>query len=106
MDLFGPTTYASAGGNLYFLVIINDFLRYTWVFFLHDKSRLHLYSRSLPRRLEMNLIAKSRRLEVTTEKNLTTPTFMNIVMRLGSSMKFLQHTHLNRMELLKERTRP
>jgi hypothetical protein len=37
MDLFGPTTYASAGGNLYFLVIVDDFSRYIWMFFLHDK---------------------------------------------------------------------
>jgi hypothetical protein len=68
--------------------------------------KLHLYSRSLPRRLKMNLIAKSRRLEVTMENNLTTPTYMNIVMRLGSGMKFQQHTHLNRMELLKGRIGP
>jgi hypothetical protein len=54
----------------------------------------------------MNLIAKSRRLEVTMENNLTTPTYMNIVMRLGSGMKFQQHTHLNRMELLKGRIGP
>jgi transposase InsO family protein len=40
MDLFGPTTYASAGCNLYCLVIIDDFSRYTWVFFLHDKSEV------------------------------------------------------------------
>ena len=38
MDLFGPTTYASLGGNLYCLVIVDDYSRYTWVFFLHDKS--------------------------------------------------------------------
>jgi hypothetical protein len=37
MDLFGPTIYASAGGNLYCMVIVDDFSRYTWVFFLHDK---------------------------------------------------------------------
>jgi hypothetical protein len=68
--------------------------------------KLHLYSRSFPRRLKINLIAKSRRLEVTAEKNLTTSTYMNIVVRLGSSMKFQQHTHLNRMELLKGKTGP
>jgi hypothetical protein len=34
--------------------------------------KLHLYLRSLPRRLKMNLIARSRRLEVTIEKNLIT----------------------------------
>jgi transposase InsO family protein len=38
MDLFGPTTYTSIGGNKYGFVIVDDFSRYTWVFFLHDKS--------------------------------------------------------------------
>ena len=38
MDLFGPTTYKSLGENLYCLVIIDDYSRYTWVFFLHDKT--------------------------------------------------------------------
>jgi hypothetical protein len=38
MDVFGLTTYASVGGNLYCLVIVDDFSRYTWIFFLHDKS--------------------------------------------------------------------
>jgi hypothetical protein len=40
MDLFGPTTYKSLGGNLYCLVIVDDFSRYTWVFFLHDKTEV------------------------------------------------------------------
>jgi hypothetical protein len=106
MDLFGPTTYASAGGNLYCLVIVDDFSRYTWVFFLHDKSEVACIFKKFAKRLKMNLIARSRRLEVTTEKNLITPTYMNIVMRLGSSMKFQQHTRLNRMELFKGRTGP
>jgi transposase InsO family protein len=38
MDLFRPTTYTSIGGNKYGFVIVNDFTRYTWVFFLVDKS--------------------------------------------------------------------
>jgi hypothetical protein len=29
MDLFGPTTYKSLGGNLYCLVIVDDYSRYT-----------------------------------------------------------------------------
>src|SRR6185437_12891741 len=39
MDLFGPTTYKSLGGNLYCLVIVDDYSRYTWTFFLEDKSK-------------------------------------------------------------------
>jgi hypothetical protein len=38
MDLFGPIAYLSIGGNKYGLVIVDDFSRFTWVFFLHDKS--------------------------------------------------------------------
>ncbi|WVZ80760.1 hypothetical protein U9M48_028213 [Paspalum notatum var. saurae] len=37
MDLFGPVAYISIGGNKYGLVIVDDFSRFTWVFFLHDK---------------------------------------------------------------------
>ena len=38
MDLFGPTTYTSIGGNKYGFVIVDDCTRYIWVFFLVDKS--------------------------------------------------------------------
>jgi hypothetical protein len=38
IDLFGPTTYTSISENKYEFVIVDDFTRYTWVFFLVDKS--------------------------------------------------------------------
>jgi transposase InsO family protein len=38
MDLFGPTSYKSIGGNLYCLIIVDDYSRYTWTLFLGDKS--------------------------------------------------------------------
>ena len=38
MDLFGPTTYTSIGARKYGFIIVDDFTRYTWVFFLSDKS--------------------------------------------------------------------
>jgi hypothetical protein len=37
MDLFGPIAYLSIGGSKYGLVIVDDFSRFTWVFFLQDK---------------------------------------------------------------------
>jgi hypothetical protein len=39
MDLFGPVAYLSIGASKYGLVIVDDFSRYTWVFFLQDKSK-------------------------------------------------------------------
>jgi hypothetical protein len=38
MNLFGPTTHTSIGENKYGFVIVDDLTRYTWVFFLVDKS--------------------------------------------------------------------
>jgi transposase InsO family protein len=39
MDLFRPIAYLSIGGSKYGLVIVDDFSRFTWVFFLQDKSK-------------------------------------------------------------------
>jgi transposase InsO family protein len=38
MDLFGPIAYISIGGSKYCLVIVDDYSRFTWVFFLQEKS--------------------------------------------------------------------
>ena len=38
MDLFRPTQYTSIGGNTYGFVIVDNYTRYTCVFFLVDKS--------------------------------------------------------------------
>jgi hypothetical protein len=38
MDLFRPIAYISINSNKYGLVIVDDFSRFTWVFFLQDKS--------------------------------------------------------------------
>jgi hypothetical protein len=39
MDLFGPITYISIGGNKYGLVIVDDYSRFTWVFFYKIKVK-------------------------------------------------------------------
>jgi transposase InsO family protein len=39
MDLFGPIAYISIGGSKYYLVIVDDYSRFIWVFFLQEKSQ-------------------------------------------------------------------
>jgi transposase InsO family protein len=39
MDLFGPIAYISISGSKYCLVILDDYSRFTWVFFLREKSQ-------------------------------------------------------------------
>nr|GEX24996.1 hypothetical protein [Tanacetum cinerariifolium] len=38
MDLCGPMRIESINGKRYVLVVVDDFSRYTWVFFLHSKD--------------------------------------------------------------------
>jgi transposase InsO family protein len=38
MNLFRPIAYLNIGGSKYGLVIVDEFARFTWVFFLQDKS--------------------------------------------------------------------
>jgi hypothetical protein len=40
MDLFGPVAYISIGGNKCDLIIVDDYSRFTWVFFYKIKVKL------------------------------------------------------------------
>jgi transposase InsO family protein len=39
MDLFGPIAYISIDRSKYCLIIVDDYSRFTWVFFLQEKSQ-------------------------------------------------------------------
>ncbi|WVZ53082.1 hypothetical protein U9M48_004068 [Paspalum notatum var. saurae] len=52
MNLFGPTTYTSIGGNNYGFVIVDDFSRYTWVYFLEDKTEVAHVFRKFAKRAQ------------------------------------------------------
>jgi transposase InsO family protein len=52
MDLVGPARVCSAGGKWYVLVIVDDYSRYAWVFFLADKGEMFGFVRDLILRLK------------------------------------------------------
>jgi transposase InsO family protein len=51
MDTIGPSRVRSMGGKWYVLVIIYDYSRYSWVFFLESKYEVFEYFQSLTLRL-------------------------------------------------------
>jgi hypothetical protein len=51
MDTVGPSQVRSMGGKWYVLVIVDDYSRYTWVFFLENKDEVFEHFRSLAFRL-------------------------------------------------------
>ncbi|GJV57806.1 retrovirus-related pol polyprotein from transposon TNT 1-94, partial [Tanacetum coccineum] len=61
VDLFGPSTIKSYGGNLYTLVVVDDYSRYTWTRFLKTKNeafeKFEILSRKIQNQLGSSIIA-------------------------------------------------
>jgi transposase InsO family protein len=62
MDLFDPIAYISIDGNKYGLVIIDDYSRFTWVFFLQDKSKTQEVLKKFLKRAQNAFDAKVKRI--------------------------------------------
>jgi hypothetical protein len=80
MDLFGPVAYISTGGNKYGLVIVDDYSRFTWVFFLQDKNETQEVLKKFLRRAlnEFDAKVKKIRSENGTEfKNTQVDDFLD-----------------------------
>jgi hypothetical protein len=83
MNLFGPIQYTSIGGNKYDFMIVDDYTKYIWVFFLVDKSDVFVVlSNHLSRAFTMNLKQPPRELKVTMVVSLRTQELMSCIMTL------------------------
>jgi transposase InsO family protein len=51
MDLVGPARERSTGGKWYILVVVDDYSRCVWVFFLEEKGETFGFVRDLVLRL-------------------------------------------------------
>ncbi|GJW93228.1 retrovirus-related pol polyprotein from transposon TNT 1-94 [Tanacetum coccineum] len=55
MDLCGPMRIESINGKRYVLVVVDDYSRYTWVFFLHSKDEASEVIISFIKKTQVNL---------------------------------------------------
>ncbi|XP_004966968.2 uncharacterized protein LOC101762853 [Setaria italica] len=73
MDIVGPARVRSAGGKWYVLVVVDDFSRYSWVFFLESKddafSHVHDLVLKLKNELSNNAVRAIRSDNGTEFKN-------------------------------------
>jgi transposase InsO family protein len=80
MDLFGPVAYISIGGNKYGLIIVDDYSRFTWMFFLQDKSETQEVVNKFLRRSQNEFDAKVKKIRSdngTEFKNTQIEDFLN-----------------------------
>ncbi|GKA73244.1 retrovirus-related pol polyprotein from transposon TNT 1-94, partial [Tanacetum coccineum] len=61
MDLFGPSAVRSYGGNLYTLVIVDDYSRYTWTRLLKNKieafDQFEIFSKKIQNQLGCTIVS-------------------------------------------------
>jgi transposase InsO family protein len=79
MDLFGLIAYISIGRSKYCLVILDDYSRFTWVFFLHEKSQTQETLKGFLRRAQNEFglrIKKIRSDNATKFKNSQIESFL------------------------------
>jgi transposase InsO family protein len=62
MDLFGPIAYLSIRGTKYGLVIVDDYSRFIWVFFLQDKSKTQGTLKHFLRRAQNEFELRSKKI--------------------------------------------
>jgi transposase InsO family protein len=90
MDLFSPVTYISIGSNKYGLIIVDDYSRFTWVFFLQDKSETQEVLKKFLRREQNKFDAKVKKIisdNGTEFKNTQVEDFLDE----GIKHEFLAH---------------
>ena len=78
-------------------MIVDDYSRYTRVFFLHDKTKVASCFKKFAKRAQNEFEVKLKKIRSGNGKDLTTQILKPIVMKLESSMRSPQHTLLNKM---------
>jgi transposase InsO family protein len=106
MDLFGPTTYSSAGGNLYCLVIVDDFSIYTWVFFLHDKSKAVSIFKKFAKKAQNEFYCKIKKIRSDNGNKFDDTNIHEYCDEIGINHEVSATYTPQQIELLNERTRP
>nr|GEZ64018.1 retrovirus-related Pol polyprotein from transposon TNT 1-94 [Tanacetum cinerariifolium] len=82
MDLCGPMRVQSINGKRYVLVFVDDYSRYTWVFFLHSKDEASEVIISFIKKTQVNLQLQVQRVRTdngTEFKNNTLAKFFDEV---------------------------
>jgi hypothetical protein len=97
MDLFGPIAYISIGGSKYCLVIVDDYSRFTWVFFLQEKSQTQETLKRFLRQAQNEFGLMMKKIRSDNGRSSETLKLKVFLRKRASSMSSLLPTHLNKM---------
>ena len=88
LDLMGPTITESLGGKRYIMVVVDDFIRYTWVIFLRSKSDAPEHIEAMYTRLQNKKSLKIDQIQSDHGKEFENSYMESFCTRLGISQEF------------------
>ena len=103
MDLFRPTQYTSISGNKYGFVIVDDYTRYTWVFFLVDKSDVFATFKSLVKGIHNEFETTIKRVRSNNGREFKNTRIDELCDQFGIRHQFSAKYTPNQMALLRGR---
>ncbi|GKA71452.1 retrovirus-related pol polyprotein from transposon TNT 1-94 [Tanacetum coccineum] len=89
MDLSEPMRLASINGKNYILVIVDDYSRFPWVYFLHTKDETLEIIKTFIARVQLNYIAKVHKIRTDNDTELKNATLKAHYEKLGIMQQFL-----------------
>jgi hypothetical protein len=104
MDLFGPVTYISIGGNKYGLVIVDDYSSFTWVFFLQDRSETQEVLKRFSKRAQNEFDTNVKKIRSDNDTELKNTQVEDFLDEEGIKHEFLTLYTLSKMGWPKRRT--
>ena len=99
IDTVGPSRVMSVGGKWYVLVIVDDFSRYSWVFFMRTKDEAFEFVRDLILRLKNELPQAMRAIRSDNGTEFKTLVLTPFAVIKGLNISILLPTLHSRMEL-------
>jgi hypothetical protein len=103
-DLVGPTTTKGLKGEKYFMLLVDDYTRMIAVCFLKNKSEAFENFKIYKEMVENEMDSKIKCLRFDNGGEFTSKEFMDYYKSWNKKDNSSLLGHLNRMELLKERT--
>ncbi|GJX26623.1 integrase, catalytic region, zinc finger, CCHC-type containing protein [Tanacetum coccineum] len=88
MDLCGPIRVASINGKKYILVIVDDYSRYTWVYFLHSKDETLEIIKKFIAQAQLNYKAKVCKIRTDNGTKFKNATLKAHYEKLGIMQQF------------------
>nr|GEY89663.1 hypothetical protein [Tanacetum cinerariifolium] len=88
MDLCGPMRVESINGKRYVLVVVDDYSRYTWVFYLHSKDEASEVIISFIKKTQVNLPLQVQRVRTDNGTEFKNKTLAKFFDEVGISQQF------------------